>query len=144
MNRNLDTYSFRCGVIDAFSEVVHAGVKRIAYSHATTDYQLFLDDISYAKIACQKYDIKMYIEEDMLTTDLFKQSDSKDHYVVILYLHDKDLKEYLDLKEKKRVCLEQGTYDMHRHEIAQTLGHLLSYSDERIEAFIANNPDKEM
>lgn len=143
MTGKIDTYSFRCGVIDAFSEVVHAGVKRIAFSHATTDYQLFLDDIAYARITCQKYDTKMYVEEEMLTTDLFAKSTSYHHYVVILYLHDEDLESYLALKAKKRACQAAGTYDQHRHEIATALGKLLSYSDDRIEAFIKQNHDKE-
>ena len=31
--KKLDRYSYQCGVIDAFNEVVRAGVKRIALSH---------------------------------------------------------------------------------------------------------------
>lgn len=31
--KELDGYSYQCGVIDAFNEVVRAGVKRIALSH---------------------------------------------------------------------------------------------------------------
>ena len=31
--KKLDEYSYQCGVIDAFNEVVRAGVKRIALSH---------------------------------------------------------------------------------------------------------------
>lgn len=30
---SLDLFSYQCGVIDAFNEVVKAGVKRIALSH---------------------------------------------------------------------------------------------------------------
>ena len=32
---SLDSFSYQCGVIDAFNEVVKAGVKRIALSHPT-------------------------------------------------------------------------------------------------------------
>ena len=33
MEREIDAYSYQCGVMDAFCEMVHAGVKRIALSH---------------------------------------------------------------------------------------------------------------
>ena len=33
MEREIDVYSYQCGVMDAFCEMVHAGVKRIALSH---------------------------------------------------------------------------------------------------------------
>ena len=33
--REIDKYSFRCGVIDCFNEMVAAGVKRMAFSHTS-------------------------------------------------------------------------------------------------------------
>ena len=31
--RNIDSYSYQCGVIDCFNEMVYAGVKSLALSH---------------------------------------------------------------------------------------------------------------
>ena len=31
----IDVYSYRCGVIDCFNEMVRAGLKKIALSHPT-------------------------------------------------------------------------------------------------------------
>ena len=33
--KEMDKYSYQCGVIDAFNEVVRAGVKRLTLAHPT-------------------------------------------------------------------------------------------------------------
>ena len=125
---------FRHGVIDAFCEVVRAGVKRIAFSHATDDLDLFALDIFHGHACANKYGISYYIEENLIETSLFQNSG---RHVVIFYSDKKDLEDYLALKadilENKNLTLDQ--YKAY----GRRLGHLLSYSEQRIEAMIASN-----
>ena len=53
--------------------------------------------------------------------------------------------EYDELKEKKKQLIESGNYHgQARKEIAVTFGQLLSYSDEAIERYLAENKEKEI
>lgn len=123
--------SFRHGVIDAFSEIVKAGVKKIAFSHATNSLELFNSDLCHVHACAKKYGIHYYIEENLIETCLFHNSGK---YVIILYSNKKDIDDYLTLKEaisnNKNPTLEKQI------EYGKELGRLLSYSDERIHAMI--------
>ena len=141
----MDQYSFRCGVIDAFNEIVHAGVKRIAFSHATQNLDYFKHDLEYSKIACSKYATKYYVENDMLTTDLFNKRSTLNHHVIIYYTNDEDLNQYLNLKKEKLHLLENKEYSgQKRFIIAFKLGQLLCYSDNAIKQMIEENDDLEI
>lgn len=123
--------SFRHGVIDAFSEIVRAGVKKIAFSHATNSLELFNNDLYHAHACAKKYNIYYYIEENLIETCLFHNSG---RYVIILYSNKQDIEDYLKLKEEifnqKNPTLDQQI------KFGKELGRLLSYSNERIEAMI--------
>ena len=43
--REIDTYSYRCGVMDCFCEMVRAGVKNLALSHPEISFKLIRDGV---------------------------------------------------------------------------------------------------
>ena len=53
--KKLDGYSYQCGVIDAFNEVVRAGVKRIALSHPVDSREEAMELIPFSQQICQQY-----------------------------------------------------------------------------------------
>lgn len=125
---------FRHGVIDAFCEIVRAGVKRIAFSHATNNLEYFANDLKHGHACAKKYNIHYYIEEDLIETCLFKNSGSR---VIIFYSNKQDIDDYLQLKEEIKNN-KPPTRDQ-IVEYGKELGRLLSYSPERIEAMINTN-----
>ena len=141
---SLDQFSYRCGVIDAFNEVVKAGVKRIALSHPTDTREEAQALIPFSEEICQKYGNHFYFDESPLLTDLFPISMNKGKFNIIYYRDEKDIQLYLELKQRKQQLIEQGAYcGEARRQIAVEYGHLLSYSDEAIERYLSQNNEKE-
>ena len=69
----IDSYSFQCGVIDCFNEMVAAGVKSLALSRpASREERDAL--IDFAHESCRRYGTKLYPEDQPLITDLFPLS----------------------------------------------------------------------
>ena len=140
----IDSYSYACGVIDCFNEIVRAGVKRIALSHPEGSREGRDRLIPFSQQICSQYGTKMYIEDDPLITDLFPYSMNLCKYNIIYYKFESDIQEYLTLKQKKRELVLSGRYSGEpRAEIARRFGKLLSYSDEAIETLISSNNEKE-
>ena len=99
--REIDTYSYRCGMMDCFCGMVRAGVKNLALSHPV-DSRAEWEALGpfAAKIAGQ-YGVKCYPEESPLVTDLFPLSATRGKYLYLFYRADHVLGEYLRLKERK-------------------------------------------
>lgn len=141
--KKLDGYSYQCGVIDAFNEVVRAGVKRIALSHPVDTKEEAMELIPFSQQICQQYGNHFYLEESPLLTDLFPISLNKGKYNIIYYRQE-DIRQYLALKKRKQQLLEQQAYQGEaRRQIAVDYGKLLSYSQEAIERYLAQNEEKE-
>ncbi len=141
--KKLDRYSYQCGVIDAFNEVVRAGVKRIALSHPADSREEAMELIPFSQQICQQYGNHFYLEESPLLTDLFPISLNKGKYNIIYYRQE-DIRQYLALKKRKQQLLEQQAYQGEaRRQIAVEYGKLLSYSPETIERYLAQNEEKE-
>lgn len=141
--KKLDGYSYQCGVIDAFNEVVRAGVKRIALSHPADSREEAMELIPFSQQICQQYGNHFYLEESPLLTDLFPISLNKGKYNIIYYRQE-DIRQYLALKKRKQQLLEQQAYQGEaRRQIAVEYGKLLSYSPEAIERYLAQNEEKE-
>lgn len=139
-----DGYSYQCGVIDAFNEVVRAGVKRIALSHPVDTKEEMMELIPFSQQICQQYGNRFYLEESPLLTDLFPISLNKGKYNIIYYRQEEDIRQYLALKKRKQQLLEQQAYQGEaRRQIAVEYGRLLSYSPEAIERYLAQNEEKE-
>ena len=142
--KKLDGYSYQCGVIDAFNEVVRAGVKRIALSHPVDTKEEAMELIPFSQQICQQYGNHFYLEESPLLTDLFPISLNKGKYNNIYYRQEEDIRQYLALKKRKQQLLEQQAYQGEaRRQIAVDYGKLLSYSQEAIERYLAQNEEKE-
>ena len=141
---SLDSFSYRCGVIDAFNEVVKAGGKRIALSHPTDTLAECQALIPFSEQICRQYGNHFYVEEEPLLTDLFPVSMNRGKFNILYYRDERDIQLYLSLKEEKKRLLEQGAYQGEaRKRIAVEYGKLLSYSDEAIERYIRQNDEKE-
>ena len=62
--RNIDSYSYQCGVIDCFNEMVYAGVKSLALSHPMDSAEERDALLPYARELCQRYGNQLYIEDE--------------------------------------------------------------------------------
>lgn len=101
--------------------------------------------VPFSEKICAQYGNHFYFDESPLLTDLFPISLNKGKFNIIYYRKEEDIQLYLSLKEKKKQLIESGNYHgQARKEIAVTFGQLLSYSDEAIERYLAENKEKEI
>lgn len=148
MSKQIDAYSFALGVCEAFCEVVRAGVKRIALSHPFTEAELQntlgADFLSACEAIAAQYGCKAYYLKEPLITDLFPVSLNRNKQNVLFYREDRDLEEFLNIQSDKRRLVEQDRYTgENRRQIAVRYGHLLSYSEEAIARYLAQNTELE-
>ena len=142
--RNIDPYSYQCGVIDCLNEMLHAGVKALALSRPM-DSAVERDAlVPYAQELCERYGTKLYIEDEPLLSDLFPLSLNQGKYSILFYRADHVLEEYLRLKQRKAALAAEGAYfGGNRSQVAWDFGRLLSYPAEAIQRLIAANTDRE-
>ena len=142
---SIDTFSYQCGVIDSFNEMVRAGVKALALSHPV-DTEAERDAlIPFSKQICRSYGTKLYPENDPLLTDLFPRALNQGKYLILFYREDHILEQYIRLKDRKAALVAEGAYfGGNRSRIAWEYGRLLSYSDEAIRRLIHENGDREI
>lgn len=138
----MNHYAYNCGVIDAFNEVVKAEVKDLALSHPSSKEEI-QSLLPFTQEICKKYGTYYEVEEDLLITDLFPYSANKGKTVILFYKKKEVIEAYHALKKRKKEALETNTYAIVRIEIAKAFGQLLSYSEEAIKTYIANNKEKE-
>ncbi len=140
----MDQFSYACGVMDAFNEVVKAGVKKLALSHPFEWNEEAGQLIAEAERIAAKYGNEMIVERNLLITDLFPTSSNRGKTVILFYRDPQVLKQYQSLKEEKKVLLEKREYQGEaRKRIAVEFGHLLSYSDDAIVEYLKSNQEKE-
>jgi hypothetical protein len=135
MKPQIDERSYQLGVIGAFSEVVGAGVKKLALSSPMTpeDMDNLMED---AERIARENGVKLFREEDFLVTDLFPGSITEGKHVLLIYL-DPVKDEYFEIKAEKAALLEKSEYEGEaRREIARKIGRLLSYSEDHIEQML--------
>lgn len=142
--QNLDAFSYQCGVIDCFNEMVHAGLKTLALSRPMDTAQERDALIPFARESCQRYGTKLYIEDEPLLTDLFPISMNLGKHNMLLYQADHILDQYLRLKRWKESLVREKVYfGGNRTQIAWDFGRLLSYPEDAIRRLIADNQEKE-
>lgn len=137
-NRDTDsaTMAQELGQVAAFSEMVAAGVKRIALSAPMESAQMekFLPEAE--KIA-QEYGVSLYRERDFIQTDLFPATVAAGKELCVLY-RDKDLSAYLQLKQDQAALVAANAYaGKEREAIARRLGRLLGYPPDGINRLLA-------
>lgn len=130
----IDRRSFALGMINAFAEVVAAGVKPLALS-PPIDEELFDSIRGGSDAIVADWKVVSYVERELLETDLFPSS-MTDGITVILYAASQDvLTKYLALKEERAEMVANGDYEgTNRRSVAMQFGRLLGYSEEAIEA----------
>ena len=138
----MDVYSYQCGVIDAFNEIVKAGVKDLALSHPASSKEIY-ELLPFVISMTQKYGTSYEVENDLLITDLFPVSHNKGKTVILFWKDPIVIEKYHELKKWKAYSLRHGTYHETRTDIAREFGKLLSYSERAIETMMKENPEKE-
>jgi len=135
--RSIDRYSYELGVMDCFCEMVSAGLKTLAMSHpcdTKEERDGYQDEVERL---CRQYQIRYYAEDDAFLTDLFPEEMNRDKFNYLFYRTEDVLEQYLELKERKRAMVGNGTYTgQNRTEIARAFGRLLSYPEEGIDRLI--------
>ena len=134
--RPIDRRSYDLGAIGAFAEMVDAGVKRLALSAplSPADMDALVED---ARRVAADHGVEVYRETDFLVTDLFPADLTEGRHVLLIY-RGATKQEYMDLKVVKQRLIESGSYDAAaRVSLARSLGGLLSYSEEKIDASLA-------
>lgn len=127
----IDPRSYNLGIIGAFGEVVHAGVKQLAFSEALPpgEMDILMDEAQ--KIA-ERNGVLLYREKDLLVTDLFPADVAVGKHVLLIY-RDSTLDQYMALKKEAEDLRRAGKYNgEEKKAISRRLGKLLSYPDEYI------------
>jgi hypothetical protein len=117
--------------------MVGAGVKNLALSAAMPagEIDALVDE---AREIAARNGAEIYREADFLVTDLFAAEVTDGLEVLIIY-KGQALQKYMDLKERKRLLVESGSYDgKARTDIAREMGTLLSYPEEKITSLLTS------
>ena len=131
----IDRRSYDLGIIFAFGEMVHVGLKKLALSAPMAPEEMdgLMDE---AQRIAQLNQVELYRETDFLVTDLFPAEVTAGKHVFLIY-QGLTKQEYLDLKAEKARLVQAGQYHgAARREIARRFGRLLSYPDETIDSML--------
>ncbi len=132
----IDRRSYDLGIIAAFSEVVGAGVKKLALSDVMAPEALdaLIDD---ARQIATRNGVELFREPNLIVTDLFPADVATGKHVLLIYKGGTTLGEYLALKADKARLEKAGQYSgPARLEIARRFGRLLSYPDQKIDQLL--------
>ena len=140
----LDRFSYRCGVIDCFNEMVRAGLKPMALAHPSPTPAERDRYLPFCEAICGQYGTKFFPEDDMLLTDLFPLSANRGTYNIIFYREEAVRRAYEDLKAEKAALLAAGQYRGEpRRRLACRFGALLGYPETDCLRMIGANADRE-
>lgn len=135
-----ERYAYACGAIDAFCEMVAAGVKQLALSHPCHTRAQRDALLPFCESVCAKRGLLFYAEDHLLLTDLFPHSANAGKYMILFFASPAVYEAYQSLKQHKAELVRAGEYKGEaRRSIAEAFGLLLSYSDDAIARMIAQN-----
>jgi hypothetical protein len=134
-------YSYYAGTMVAASEFVSYGVKKLALSPTFNEEQLKAL-LPVAEKEAGRYGIPIYVEKDLLVTQLFRADIAVGKTVIMFAYKQEILDEYHKLKQIRKEALEKGTLADLEEEIAWKFGRLLSYTDETIKRLIAERSEE--
>ena len=138
--RPIDPYSYHCGVMDSFCEIVGAGVKPMALSHPFASPEERAEYREYAAKMADQYGVLLAEEDSLPVTPLFP-ADACEGVYVFLFIGSQAVQErYRALRDRTAELRRTGQYDLQsRLEAARELGRLLGYTPEAVERMIAAN-----
>jgi len=138
--RPIDPYSYHCGVMDSFCEIVGAGVKPMALSHPFASPEERAEYREYAAKMAEQYGVLLTEEDSLPVTPLFP-ADACEGAYVFLFIGSQAVQErYRALRDHTAELRRTGQYDLQsRLEAARELGRLLGYTPEATERMIASN-----
>lgn len=138
--RPIDPYSYHCGVMDSFCEIVGAGVKPMALSHPFASPEERAEYREYAAKMAGQYGVLLAEEDSLPVTPLFP-ADACEGAYVFLFIGSQAVQErYRALLDRTAELRRTGQYDLQsRLEAARELGRLLGYTPEAVERMIASN-----
>lgn len=140
----LDGFSYQCGVIDCFCEMVKAGLKPLALSHPCGTAAERDGYLPFCGEICGQYGLFFYPEDAPLLTDLFPLSMNQGKYNILFYRRPEVLRRYRELKDQKKVLQASGVYQgPARRALALEFGALLGYPEEGSLRLIQQNKEKE-
>lgn len=135
---NMDPYTYELGVVAGFSELINAGVKKLALSAPLTPDEMDRFMLEAEKVAA-RHNVLVYRESELLVSDLFP-SDVASGKDVLLFYKGTTLEQYLSLKSDKKELEETGSYDSEASiKLARRFGRLLSYSPREINRLLSQN-----
>ena len=131
-------YSYELGVVAGFSELINAGVKRLALSSPMSPSQMD-EFMPLAEETAAKHNVSVYRESDLIVTDLFPADIVRNQDVLLLY-QGTTKTEYLNLKRDQRVLQDAGNYNTEESlKISRRFGRMLSYSPKKINDLLTQN-----
>ena len=138
--RPIDPYSYHCGVMDSFCEIVGAGVKPMALSHPFASPEERAEYREYAAKMAEQYGVLLAEEDSLPVTPLFP-ADACEGAYVFLFIGSQAVQErYRALRDRTAELRRTGQYDLQsRLEAARELGRLLGYTPEAVERMIVSN-----
>ena len=142
--QHIDLYSFHCGIIDCFCEMVHAGLKPLALSEPLPSAAECEAYLPFVKTCTKKHHILFYLEPDSFVTDLFPFEKNKGKAHFLFYRDPTVLFTYHEIKQRKQQYVASDSYNAAaRREIPFSFGTLLGYPSDGIERLLAENKQPE-
>lgn len=132
----------KVGAITAFCEAAGTEAKDMSLSSLflPEDYDFLFSE---AEKVAKRNRVHLYLEKDLLATDLFPDVDATGRWVFVIYKKKEILDKYLALKAEKERLVQAGKYiGDARKEIAREMGRLLGYSEGIIEEKIKRGSQK--
>ncbi len=131
-HEGFDEASYQLGIIDAFCEMVAAGVKRLALSHPL-DARLLPVLEGAAGAMAASYGVRSRIEREFIPTDLAPPGAVAGKIVILFYRDDSAILEYDRLAKECRELVAAGAYTPgERKDITLRLCSLLGYPGSRL------------
>ncbi len=124
---NFELYSYYAGITAAFSEIVGAGVKKLALSHPYSAEELHIMREPSKQIAAE-YSVLTRVEDDLLVTPLFPADVALGKHVIFFIKDEMVWEKYQTLKHSK----------MEPEALGWAFGHLLSYDDASIQKMLGH------
>ncbi|MBN3520685.1 VOC family protein [Algoriphagus lutimaris] len=128
------------GALEAFAEMVKAGVKPIALSQPLSPSEMDLFMPEATRIA-EKYEISVFREPNLIGTSLFDSSVVQGKEVLILYKGE-SLEAYQMLKKRVNELEASKEYSGQKKEdVSRSFGRMLGYPESNINNLLAQNSD---